>query len=122
MNGTLATYYLFVQFIRENGVLENLGGITNALSGYTRANYRVGGDIDYRKLRVEVAGYFKGFLDPRIICETFPFNDVAFKYQPLQLPGDTEKPLLKMHSNFASMWKHNYPFYDHLPDKVLWTG
>lgn len=122
MNSALSTYPVVVQFFREAGAIENAGYLTNVLSGYTRSNYRVAGEPDYRKLRVEVASYIKGFLDPRIICEAYPFNDPAFKYRPLQLPGETEKPNLKVHSNFATMWKHNYPFYEHLPDDLAWTG
>lgn len=122
MGGTNSSVKFCCQFIRENGTIENAGTYTNVLGNYTRENYRTAGQIDYRKLRIEVTGYAKGYINPAIVCEALPTNDEAFRFFRFTIPGHDNKPLIRNHVNLCMMYKEGVPFFTHLPDKVEWTG
>lgn len=96
-------------FVRETGTVYTDGVLQNMLSDFTRANYvGGGGGVRPRKMQAGNGSVIKGYLDPAIIAEAFPYNDTGFRYKRLNYP-DSDNPLIKEHGNLCFMYKANWP-------------
>lgn len=114
-----SSFYMHNFFVRDDGTtIEHEGRPANIINDFNRSNYLSGGLVQKRKLQISVSGYIKGYLDPEIVNESFPYNDVAFKNMRLALP-DSDNPMIKDHPQITRFWKKDLATFESIPDAGL---
>lgn len=97
--------YMFNAFVRHDGTtIEMAARPANILNDFNRSNYLSGGLVQKRKLQISVPSYIKGYLDPEIVNESFPYNDSSFNMIRLALP-DADNPMIHDHPQLTRFWK-----------------
>lgn len=118
-NADESSAYMFVLFVRDNGTsVETTGRPVNIIKDFTRDNYLSGGAVQKRKLQINSSGYVKGYLDPELVCEAFPYSDGGFYCMPLALP-DADNPMIKMHPQLCTFYKKNTAPFQVIPEPGL---
>lgn len=117
INSILSISPMFVSFRREDGTWEqHTGRLTNVTSGFTPDNYKTAGQIQYRKLRVEIPStYNKGYINPLIAIEAFPSNDSRYLYARIEFASQADKPLIRCHRDLCFAWKKDIPWVNQTP-------
>jgi hypothetical protein len=111
-----------VFYTRANGTtVETLGSIINHLSpSFNRNTYTdpSSGEVLAHPCLTGTGAHTKGYIDPRILCEAYPFNDVGSFYKRMHYP-DADNPMLREHALLCLAWYKDLPPPQHRPQAGL---
>lgn len=120
LGSSLTSYPLRSFFVRESGVVETVGFSTTLSPALNRSTAVSGTSIRVRPVEIQVSGHIKGFIDDRIINESFSRDDQAFYLKRLQYP-DADNPMIHDHYMYTSAWYKDLPTLGMLPPPGLIT-
>lgn len=117
-----SSYPVRTFYTRANGTtIETSGFINNHLSpSFNRSTYTdpSTGEVLVHPCLIGTGSHTKGYIDPRILCEAYPFNDAASQYKRLHYP-DSDNPMLREHALLCLAWVKDLPPPNHRPQAGL---
>lgn len=119
---SLASYPLRSFYTRANGTtVETNGAQVNTLSPpFNRNTYTdpSTGEVLINPILIGTGSHTKGYIDSRIICEAYPYNDSGSWFKRLNYP-DADNPMVREHAYYCLAGFKDLPPVEHRPQAGL---